>query len=413
MGEPVGELAVVGQQQQAGRVGVEAADRVEPRLACRPARRPPAAPPGSLAVETTPAGLFTAQTSRASAADRAAVDPHVVALPDVPRRIGDHLAADRHPPVGDDLLRLPPRSDAAVGEELREPHERRGRGGPTSLPAVADGTFAGLPHLGAAVRRPSAAARAARARPPGVGSKREGSGSWSSPERPKSRSNSSRGLEDRGAEARAARLLDQAALGQRLHRRLRGDAADAGDLRPRDRLQVGDDRQRLGLRLGQRRRPRLGQQAPRRLLAGRVAGEGEAAGDLAQDDPAPALGEVLAQQLDRLRRPGPRSPRSPRPGRRRATGCGERKSSASIVRARSLTRAAASRDLDRAERLASAPRSPRPCGRARAGRRAVTAWVSRSSPPNCSSKSKLARPRERVAQGAAAGAPARRSGGCG
>ena len=34
-------------------------------------------------------------------------------------------------------------------------------------------------------------------------------------------------------------------------------------------------------------------------LAG-IAGEGEAAGDLAQDDPAPALGQVLAQQLDRL-----------------------------------------------------------------------------------------------------------------
>ena len=42
--------------------------------------------PGSCAVETTPAGLFTAQTSRASAADRAAVDPHVVALADVARR---------------------------------------------------------------------------------------------------------------------------------------------------------------------------------------------------------------------------------------------------------------------------------------------------------------------------------------
>ena len=108
------------------------------------------------------------------------------------------------------------------------------------------------------------------------------------------------GLEDRRAELGAARLLDQAALGQRLHRRLRGDAADARHLRPRDRLQVGDDRQRLGLRLGQRRRARLGQQAPRRLLAGRVAGQREAAGDLAQDDAAPALGEVLAQQLDRL-----------------------------------------------------------------------------------------------------------------
>ena len=102
------------------------------------------------------------------------------------------------------------------------------------------------------------------------------------------------------AEPRAPRLLDQAALGQRLHRRLRGDAADPRHLRARHRLQIGDDRQRLGLRLGQRRGPRLGQQPPRRGLARRVAGEREAPRDLAQDDAAAALGEVLAQQLDRL-----------------------------------------------------------------------------------------------------------------
>ncbi len=122
----------------------------------------------------------------------------------------------------------------------------------------------------------------------------------SRPERPKSRSNSSvvlkiaapkRERPDSSIRPRSARVCD---------RRLRGDAADPGDLGPRDRLQVGDDRQRLRLGLGQRRRPRLRQQAARRLLAGRVAGQGEAAGDLAQDDAAPALGEVLAQQLDRL-----------------------------------------------------------------------------------------------------------------
>ena len=51
-----------------------------------------------------------------------------------------------------------------------------------------------------------------------------------------------------GAELRAPRLLDEAALLERRRRRLGGDAADARDLRARDRLQVGDDRQRLGLR---------------------------------------------------------------------------------------------------------------------------------------------------------------------
>src|SRR6187551_3216415 len=47
-----------------------------------------------------------------------------------------------------------------------------------------------------------------------------------------------RRLEQGGAELGAARLLDQAALGQRLHGRLRGDAADPRHLGPGDGLQV-------------------------------------------------------------------------------------------------------------------------------------------------------------------------------
>ena len=55
------------------------------------------------------------------------------------------------------------------------------------------------------------------------------------------------GAVEHGAERRAAGLLDQAALGERARRGLRRHAADARHLRPRDRLQVGDHRQRLGL----------------------------------------------------------------------------------------------------------------------------------------------------------------------
>ena len=64
-------------------------------------------------------------------------------------------------------------------------------------------------------------------------------------------------VQDR-AELRAAGLLDQPALEQRRRGRLGVDAADPGDLGPRDRLQVGDDRERLGLGRGQRRRARAG-----------------------------------------------------------------------------------------------------------------------------------------------------------
>ena len=105
---------------------------------------------------------------------------------------------------------------------------------------------------------------------------------------------------ERGAEARAARLLHQPALQQRADRRLRGHAADARDLRARDGLQVGHDRQALGLRLGQRRGARLGQQPARGPLGHRVGGQREAARHLAQHHPAKALGVVLAQPRDRL-----------------------------------------------------------------------------------------------------------------
>ena len=97
--EAVGELAVVGQQQQAGRVGVEASHRVEPARESDQLDDRPRRAPGSRAVETTPAGLLTAQTCPLRLdADRPAVDPHVVLSGDVPRRIGDHLAAHGHRP---------------------------------------------------------------------------------------------------------------------------------------------------------------------------------------------------------------------------------------------------------------------------------------------------------------------------
>ena len=134
----------------------------------------------------------------------------------------------------------------------------------------------------------------------GLGSNRDGSGSWSIPESPKSRSNSSEVLKIAAPNCERPDSSIRPRSASVWHRRLRGDAADAGDLGAGDRLQVGDDRQRLRLRLGQGRRPRVRQQAPRRILAGGVAGEREAAADLAQDDPALALAEVFAQQLDRL-----------------------------------------------------------------------------------------------------------------
>ena len=80
------------------------------------------------------------------------------------------------------------------------------------------------------------------------------------------------GAVEHGAELGAPGLLDQPALEQRGRGRLGVDTADAGDLRPRDRLQVGDDGQRLGLGGRQRRRARPRQQAPGGVLGVGVGG---------------------------------------------------------------------------------------------------------------------------------------------
>ena len=109
-----------------------------------------------------------------------------------------------------------------------------------------------------------------------------------------------RAVQDR-AELRVAGLLDQAAVEQRGGGRVGADAADAGDLRARDRLQVGDDRERLGLRGAERGDARAAEQPPRRVLGGGVARERPAAAELAQRDARAARA--------RTARRAPRAPR--------------------------------------------------------------------------------------------------------
>ena len=71
-----------------------------------------------------------------------------------------------------------------------------------------------------------------------------------------------RGAVEHRAELRAPRFMDESSLEQRADGRLGRHAADAGDLGPRDGLEVGDDRETLGLGLRERRGARPGQEAP-------------------------------------------------------------------------------------------------------------------------------------------------------
>ena len=375
VGEPVGELAVVGQQQQPGRVGVEAADRVEPRFGVDQRRPPPAAPPARFAVETTPAGLFTAQTSCASTPTGLPSTRTSSSSPTSRAGSVTTFAADRDPPVGDDLLGLPPRGDAAVGEVLGEAHAVR-----------ADERAHGSARCSPALSRRSRSSRSSS----GLGSKRAGSGSWSSPARPKSRSNSSEVLKIAAPNCERPGLLDQAALGQAsappTPRRRRGCGRSPAARPAAGRRRSPASRPGPGSAAASAASPAGAAPPPR--WPGRWRGRSRRRPRAGRSRACPRRGPRAAARSPR--RPGPRSPRSPRARSAAATGCGERKSSASTVRVRSLTR-------------------PPPCGPG-SGRTApscsqvdlalaveleqgedVTAWVSRSSPPNSSSKSKLVR----------------------
>ena len=121
--EAVGELAVVGEQDQPGGVGVEAPDRVEAAVGLDEVDDGRAAV-GVVRGRDDARGLVE-DVDRAlvlGGADRLAVDRDRVAAVDVARRVADDLAADGHAPVEDQLLGGAARGDPGVGEVLGEPH---------------------------------------------------------------------------------------------------------------------------------------------------------------------------------------------------------------------------------------------------------------------------------------------------
>ena len=142
MREPVGKLAVVGQQQQAGGVDVEAPDRIE----------------AGSRLDQLDDGLARARlVSGGDDAGRLVDRPHLVrlrlhpppvhkhlrVLADVAGRVGHDLAADRDPAGGDDLLGRAAGGDAAVGEVTRQAHRgivasRRPAAGPDGLDGLSE-----------------------------------------------------------------------------------------------------------------------------------------------------------------------------------------------------------------------------------------------------------------------------------
>ena len=121
--QPVGEVAVVGEQQQALGVGVEAADVEEPLVAV-----------ADVVAEADPAELVVHRRDHAERlvegevdAGLVEVDAHAVDVDDLAGRVdahaelGDDLAVDLHPAGGDELLADPAGPDAGGGQQLLQP----------------------------------------------------------------------------------------------------------------------------------------------------------------------------------------------------------------------------------------------------------------------------------------------------
>src|SRR4051812_46792994 len=123
MGQAVRELAVVGQQDQAGALGIQAPDRVQAPGALGRELDDGRAPVG-VARGRDHAGRLVDRVDDVLArrAQRRAVERDAARLVDVARRIGDGLAGDRDPARAHDVLGGAAGGDAGVSEVLREPH---------------------------------------------------------------------------------------------------------------------------------------------------------------------------------------------------------------------------------------------------------------------------------------------------
>ena len=105
--------------------------------------------------------------------------------------------------------------------------------------------------------------------------------------------------DDRRRQPLAPGLGDEPAFREPGDGRVGGDAADPGDLRPAARAEIGDDRERLERRLREPALDRPLEQAPTRLGGLARGAEGIAAGDVLEDDAAPALPVARSDQPER------------------------------------------------------------------------------------------------------------------
>src|ERR1700733_1923037 len=119
MGEPVGELAVVGEQDQPRTVDVESSHGIQPQ-AVRGHELSDRPPPVCVTRGGDDAdGLVERiEDTWLGACEELPVERHAAALLDITGWVGDGLAGNRYPPGGDQRLGSAPRGNACMGEEL-------------------------------------------------------------------------------------------------------------------------------------------------------------------------------------------------------------------------------------------------------------------------------------------------------
>src|SRR5439155_809034 len=123
VGQPVRELAVVGEQDQPGAVGVQAPDRVQPPRAAR-SQLDDGGPGVGVARrgDHAPGLVHRVDDALARRAQRLAVERDAARVVDVARRVGDDLPAHADPSRADDVLGGAPGGDAVVGKVLGQAH---------------------------------------------------------------------------------------------------------------------------------------------------------------------------------------------------------------------------------------------------------------------------------------------------
>ena len=383
MREQLREVAVVGEHQQALGVVVEPADREHARLARHEVEHGAAAlriARGRHVARPACSAGSTRASCRRRRARRRPSTRAVAGSTRAPSTATSPSTVTR--PVGDQLLARAARPEAGAREHLLQALAvsscSTGRARRSGRSALRLGFGLGRSSASAstspATRRPRSSAStidASGTKSPSAGSSVERVEAEPLEER-------ARGAEQRRVARRrvVADLLDVAALHERLQRRVDVDAADRRELRPRDRLLVGDDRERLERRA---RQPRGLAFEHEPLDVRRTRRDGSGSGSRPRRAPA-GTRAPRARTRPRARRRAPRPRRSAARRAARApsggTGSVAASTTASIARAR-LRRRPPCRSLTPAPRLGSVDR--RSARRRSTARRPTSSSDARSS----------------------------------